>query len=78
MLFHVAAAFAGDVLKLAARGLERIVDRQVNVLIGARGAGLAADGNICGIGNGEMDADAIAIALAMAVLAGGRPPRGRW
>ncbi len=54
VFFHLPLPFADDVLKLPARGLERIADGYINVLMGPGSGGLAAYGDIRGVGNGEM------------------------
>ena len=68
MFFHMASAFADEVLKLPARGLERITDGQIDILMRPRDSRLMAHRDVCGIGNNEMDPDVIDVALMMTVL----------
>ncbi len=57
-----------DVLQLPASGLERIADRHVNVLVRSSGGGFAADHDIGGIGNDEMNPYVKDVTLVMPVL----------
>ena len=68
MFFHLASAFADEVLKLPARGLERIADGHVDILMRPRDSRLMAHRDVCSIGNNKMDPDVIDVALMMTVL----------
>ena len=71
MFLDVTLLFPGDVLELAAGGLEGVADRHIDVLMSARRSGFAVDHDIGGIGNHEMDPDVKDISLVVAVLGPG-------
>ena len=64
----LALLFAHEVLQLAARGLERITDCHVGVLVGAGYVGIAVDDDVGGVRYGEVDADPVGVSLVMAML----------
>ncbi len=63
-----AGALVGGILELAARGLERIADGHINVLMRSVRGGLAAYRDIGRLRNHKMDADLKGVALVMAAL----------
>jgi hypothetical protein len=62
------ALLAHEILKLAARGLERVTDRHVGILVGASDIRIAVDDDVGRTRHGEVDPHAIGIALVMAML----------
>ena len=65
---NLALLFAHEVLQLAARGLERITDRHVGVLVGAGYVGIAVDDDVGGARHGGVNADPVGVSLVMAML----------
>ncbi len=63
-----AGALVGGILELAARGLERIADGHINVLMRSVRGGLAAYRDIGRLRNHKMDADLKGVAFVMAAL----------
>src|SRR5271157_5858353 len=68
VFLNVTSPLADNVLKLASRGLKGIADRHVNVFMGPGRGGFAADYDIGGIRDNEMNPDMVDVAFVMTVL----------
>jgi hypothetical protein len=66
--FDVSLPLAHEVLQLAARGVEGIRDRNLDVLVPPGGRGIAAYGNIRGAGDRQVDTNTVRVTLVMAML----------
>ena len=67
VFLNVTSPLADNVLKLASRGLKGIADRHVNVFMGPGRGGFAADYDIGGIRDNEMNPDMVDVAFVMTV-----------
>lgn len=68
VFLNVTSPLADNVLKLASRGLKGIADPHVNVLMGPGRGGFAADYDIGGIRDNDMNPDMVDVAFVMTVL----------
>ena len=68
VFLNVTSPLADNVLKLASRGLKGIADTHVNVLMGPGRGGFAADYDIGGIRDNDMNPDMVDVAFVMTVL----------
>jgi hypothetical protein len=66
--FDVSLTPTNEILKLATRRIERIVQRHVYILVATGGRRIAADRDIGAVRNGQMQPHAVGVALVMAML----------